>query len=356
MTTERSTSPKKRRPWLPLAFIGGLLLGWLGIGWWLWPVQWNNSTPAQMAPEFQRAYITAVAEAYALTGDAAQAQNRLSSWDDRELATTLSLLMQEAVDPQTQERYAALAETLTMPRVDVSLLDMILGQKVIVITAVAAVGLFLAAIGLAVLPSIQQSRARRQEDQRMLAGAEPAAEIAPGRATAVAGQPQAAPAAPAAAGETASTGTTPANAPNPNPPQPAEPAADGAGQADAGGGGAAAGQPGSIRAGNSQPQQQPNPANATVQPPAQATTAVTAAPNSPLPPVNNQQQEESQEKLLPEATGGIQELLNSLFEEDDKLLHYEMLLRGLGEVDMGQVDTKSKQVLGRLRRMNREDD
>ena len=59
---------------------------------------------------------------------------------------------------------------------------------------------------------------------------------------------------------------------------------------------------------------------------------------------------------MPEATGGIQELLNSLFEEDDKLLHYEMLLRGLGEVDMGQVDTKSKQVLGRLRRMNREDD
>ncbi len=46
----------------------GLLLG-LAIGWWLWPVEWTNSTPGNLRSDFQSDYILWVAEQYASTGD-----------------------------------------------------------------------------------------------------------------------------------------------------------------------------------------------------------------------------------------------------------------------------------------------
>jgi len=355
MTETQPSRTKKRRPWLPLAFVAGLLLGWLVIGWWLWPVQWINVSPAQMAPEHQRAYVAAVAEAYALTGDVGQAQSRLSSWDDTALANTLSLLIQETADPLVRERYVELGEALAMPQMDVSLFDVILGQKAIMVTAVAAIGLFLAALGMAVFPSIRQAAVRRQEERRLLAGEEPGDRLDEEGETAVspadsAAAPQPNRPAPNADGETAQPATAATAPPN----QPGEPDANGASQGEAADGGAAAGQPGAVQTGNGQQPPQ-NPASVATPPPAQAATAVTAPPNGTPPPANNQQLlEESQEKQLTEAAGEIQELLNSIFEEDDKLAHYETLLRGLGDVDMDQLGAQSEQILRLLRRMNRE--
>ena len=37
------------------AFILGLIIGLVVLGWWLWPVQWTDATPGQLAPEYQRA-------------------------------------------------------------------------------------------------------------------------------------------------------------------------------------------------------------------------------------------------------------------------------------------------------------
>lgn len=45
------------RPLLGLVFATGVLLGWLVIGWWLWPVKWNNAEPWLLRPEFQWTYI-----------------------------------------------------------------------------------------------------------------------------------------------------------------------------------------------------------------------------------------------------------------------------------------------------------
>ena len=71
--------PRRRPPWTAIAFIAGLLLGWLAIGWWLWPVQWANSAPPQLSAAFQEAYLAAVAEGYALTSDLAQVQAAVSA-------------------------------------------------------------------------------------------------------------------------------------------------------------------------------------------------------------------------------------------------------------------------------------
>jgi len=73
----------------------GLLLG-LGIGWGLWPVQWTNSTPAQLRSDFQETYILLVAEDYAANGDLELARDRLEVdlWEENELAEALARVEQ----------------------------------------------------------------------------------------------------------------------------------------------------------------------------------------------------------------------------------------------------------------------
>jgi hypothetical protein len=86
------------------AAVVGLLLG-LATGWWLWPVQWTNATPAHLRSDFQEAYILLVAEDYAETGNLERARDRLGLqfWEQEELARTL-----EAVE-QAQDGQQALA-------------------------------------------------------------------------------------------------------------------------------------------------------------------------------------------------------------------------------------------------------
>jgi cytoskeletal protein RodZ len=346
---------KSKRPFrflLPLVFSGGLLLGWLVIGWWLWPVQWINVSPAQLSAEHQRIYVAMAAEAYDLTGDVAQAQSRLAAWDDESLAATLTLLIQDTADPQARERYVALGEAMAMPQVDLNLMDVILGQKAILITAVAAVGLFVAALGMALFPMVQQARIRKQEERRLLAGAEAEADMDEDEQTAVStpnaarqnngGTETAANTAQGASPDPAANASQQANPGNP---------ASAGDPANAGGGGA--GQPGAVQAGDGK-QTPPNPANAATPPTEQPATAVQTPTNAAAPAANQPPPEETAEKLLTEATGEIQALLNGIFDEDDKLAHYDTLLQGLGDVNMVQLADRSAQMLRQLRQKNRE--
>jgi len=46
-------TPAKRRvnPWVSIGLLAlpvGLLVGWLVIGWWLWPVQWTSALPVDL--------------------------------------------------------------------------------------------------------------------------------------------------------------------------------------------------------------------------------------------------------------------------------------------------------------------
>ena len=36
------------RLWLLIAFVVGVLAGWWGIGWGLWPVTWKNAYPQDL--------------------------------------------------------------------------------------------------------------------------------------------------------------------------------------------------------------------------------------------------------------------------------------------------------------------
>jgi hypothetical protein len=86
------------------AAVVGLLLG-LATGWWWWPVQWTNATPAHLRSDFQETYILLVAEDYAETGNLERARERLGAqfWEEEELARAL-----QAVE-QAQDGQQALA-------------------------------------------------------------------------------------------------------------------------------------------------------------------------------------------------------------------------------------------------------
>jgi hypothetical protein len=92
--------------------IGGLLLG-LAIGWWWWPVEWTNSTPANLRSDFQGEYLTWVAEQYMETGDLEKARNRLgvTLWKEGQIAQTLDAL-EKSLDGQEALAVRKLAQDL----------------------------------------------------------------------------------------------------------------------------------------------------------------------------------------------------------------------------------------------------
>jgi hypothetical protein len=103
--------------WPLVAFLVGLLIGWLVIGWALWPVTWKNTLPQDLRPAERDAYLEMVAESLAASGDIALAQERLASWPNDELVADLGLLQQRLAgeDPLQAEQVQALASALGLP-------------------------------------------------------------------------------------------------------------------------------------------------------------------------------------------------------------------------------------------------
>ena len=74
-----------------MAAIIGLLIGLL-IGWWVWPVTWQNALPPDLRAAERDAYLQMTAESFAQTKDLRTAQERLASWPQDQLAKELATL------------------------------------------------------------------------------------------------------------------------------------------------------------------------------------------------------------------------------------------------------------------------
>ena len=77
--------------------VAGLLIGWFGIGWAMWPVQWENTDPIDLRQDQREEYLVLVASDYSATEDSSTALRRLSSWSsledlDREYPAALRFL------------------------------------------------------------------------------------------------------------------------------------------------------------------------------------------------------------------------------------------------------------------------
>ena len=66
---------------LPIgALVLGALVGWLALGWGLFPIQWTQAWAIDLAPSEQQKYLDIVAESYALNKDADLARQRLATF------------------------------------------------------------------------------------------------------------------------------------------------------------------------------------------------------------------------------------------------------------------------------------
>ncbi len=104
-----------RRPIIGLVFVVGLLLGWVILGWWLWPVEWSDADPWDLRPEHQVKYVSLVAEEYWQTKDVSQATEALAGWDVEALANLLAAMQCQTCGSQESQQLAALAAALRLP-------------------------------------------------------------------------------------------------------------------------------------------------------------------------------------------------------------------------------------------------
>ncbi len=146
-----------------LAFMAGLLLGWMVIGWWLWPVQWANSEPWDLGSKHQRTFVRLVAEDYWQTSDIYRAREALAGWDEEALAELLATMENRASSPEERQHLAALAEALEMPdAAGESLVDFVLSQKAILLTSTLSASPLVAALAFAAY-SLVRNRTQRAE-------------------------------------------------------------------------------------------------------------------------------------------------------------------------------------------------
>lgn len=103
-----------RQPWLmtALAFIAGLLIGLMVLGWYVFPVQWSDAAPSDLAFEDQKNFILTTSELYSLDGNNRQKveQRMLQNWLPDEAATAICTVYNSSPDPSEQLRLDAIAQ------------------------------------------------------------------------------------------------------------------------------------------------------------------------------------------------------------------------------------------------------
>jgi hypothetical protein len=148
---------------LGLTFVAGMLVGWIVLGWWLLPVRWINAAPSDLRVDYQKMFISLIAEEYWQTGDISRVREALADWDDEELANLVAAMERGASTVEERQRLAALASVLALPETKTSLLGSLFGQGVFLISLlVAAVPLVVAAT-IVVLPRLRGRMDERPE-------------------------------------------------------------------------------------------------------------------------------------------------------------------------------------------------
>jgi hypothetical protein len=62
-----------------VAFVVGLVIGLVVLGWWLWPVDWYDASPANLHAGYQDWWVRMAVESYQVDKDPALAQERYNS-------------------------------------------------------------------------------------------------------------------------------------------------------------------------------------------------------------------------------------------------------------------------------------
>lgn len=92
-----------------IAFVVGLLIGWLAIGWGLWPVEWTGGGPQHLAEADQNFFLRTVADLYSFNQNTEMVQTALSGWNGAEAACQLASQTQDASERARLEAIATVA-------------------------------------------------------------------------------------------------------------------------------------------------------------------------------------------------------------------------------------------------------
>ena len=141
-----------------LTFTVGLFLGWLVIGWLIWPIKWTNTDLWDLRPEHQMLYIRMVADQFWDTGDTRLIYEALDGWDRQALAELLAKMMQSNELPaESRQRLVALADSLELATYEQPLLAFLFfNHTAIFITAILSLLPMLLAVSLAVAPAAKK--------------------------------------------------------------------------------------------------------------------------------------------------------------------------------------------------------
>ncbi|MFO7661427.1 MAG: hypothetical protein R6X18_02415 [Chloroflexota bacterium] len=97
-----------RRPGLTalVAFIAGLVIGLVVLGWGLFPVQFEGTDPSGLFPQYRDIYIRNSAELFSFDSNQDKVRTALSGWGGDEYACQMA---QTSLDPADQQRLIAAA-------------------------------------------------------------------------------------------------------------------------------------------------------------------------------------------------------------------------------------------------------
>lgn len=166
IAAEPIVAPLKRRlnfklklpPGLQLALVfgAGVLVGWFLIGWWLWPVDWQNSAPWQLSLTYQKTYIALVADRFWQTSDVAQLQRDVAGWKQQDLLRLIEQMQRETTDPEARKHLTTLGEALRLPTTETSLVSILLSSQIVIIGLVLSVIPLFVAIGMLAAPYLRR--------------------------------------------------------------------------------------------------------------------------------------------------------------------------------------------------------
>ena len=93
-----------------LAFLAGLFIGLVVLGWNLWPVEYTDAGPQDMTSAIQENYIKSVADLYAFDGNQARVHESLDIWEGAPLE--ICRMAASAFDPAERTRLERVTEVL----------------------------------------------------------------------------------------------------------------------------------------------------------------------------------------------------------------------------------------------------
>jgi hypothetical protein len=95
--------------WMLVAFVVGLVIGLVVLGWGLFPLEFSDANPDYLSQAYKDNYIRAVANAYSFDNNTQNVNEALSGWAGVEAACDIA---SRTTDPNEAQRYNALASVV----------------------------------------------------------------------------------------------------------------------------------------------------------------------------------------------------------------------------------------------------